>query len=102
MGGMGGNPFGFGGPMGAMGGMGGDPFGGMGGMGGPFGGMGGMGGMGGRPQGPRKDPPIEVKLACTLEELYSGTTKKMKINRQVGANRALRGTGWLQGRRSRA
>ncbi|KIY95179.1 putative DnaJ subfamily B member 6 [Monoraphidium neglectum] len=88
MGGMGGNPFGFGGPMGAMGGMGGDPFGGMGGMGGPFGGMGGMGGMGGRPQGPRKDPPIEVKLACTLEELYSGTTKKMKINRQTSNGRA--------------
>lgn len=47
-------------------------------------GMHGMGGMGGRPQGPRKDQAIEVKLACTLEELYNGTVKKMKISRQVG------------------
>ncbi|KAI8469015.1 MAG: DnaJ domain-containing protein [Monoraphidium minutum] len=79
MGGMGGFGGG-GGPygMGGMGGMGGDPFG--------FGG--GMGGMGGRAAGPRKDAPIEVKLGCTLEELYSGCTKKMKINRQTGAGRA--------------
>lgn len=92
-GGMGGDPFGgfggfggMGGFPGGMGGMGGFP-GGMGGMGGggPFGGM---GGMGGRPQGPRKDPPIEVKLACSLEELYTGCTKKMKINRQTSSGRA--------------
>lgn len=75
-GGMGGDPFGFGG------GMGGGPFGGMGGMGGMGGGPYG-GGMGGRPAGPRKDPPIEVKLGCSLEDLYNGTTRKMKIGRQV-------------------
>ena len=51
--------------------------------------MGGMGGMGGRSASgraaPRKDPPIESTLNMTLEELYSGTTKKMKISRNVSA-----------------
>uniref|UniRef100_A0ACD6A051 Uncharacterized protein n=1 Tax=Avena sativa TaxID=4498 RepID=A0ACD6A051_AVESA len=28
-------------------------------------------------------PPVESKLACTLEELYMGVTKKMKISRNV-------------------
>ncbi|MED6122507.1 hypothetical protein PIB30_040415 [Stylosanthes scabra] len=39
----------------------------------------------GRPmsQGPRKAPPIERTLPCTLEELYKGTTKKMKISREI-------------------
>ncbi|KAF8031179.1 hypothetical protein BT93_D0398 [Corymbia citriodora subsp. variegata] len=39
----------------------------------------------GRPmsQGHRKDPPIENKLPCSLEELYRGTTKKMKISREI-------------------
>ncbi|KAG2407851.1 hypothetical protein LR48_Vigan01g266700 [Vigna angularis] len=39
----------------------------------------------GRPmnQGPRKAPPIEKRLPCTLEELYKGTTKKMKISREI-------------------
>lgn len=32
---------------------------------------------------PRKAPPIENKLPCTLEELYKGTTKKMKISREI-------------------
>ncbi|XP_056174832.1 uncharacterized protein LOC115686164 [Syzygium oleosum] len=32
---------------------------------------------------PRKPPPIESKLPCTLEELYSGSTRKMKISRTV-------------------
>ncbi|KAI4380829.1 hypothetical protein MLD38_006974 [Melastoma candidum] len=32
---------------------------------------------------PRKPPPIENKLPCTLEELYSGSTRKMKISRTV-------------------
>lgn len=31
----------------------------------------GMGGMGGMPRGPRKAKPIEIPLACTLEELYT-------------------------------
>lgn len=34
-------------------------------------------------QGPRKAPPIEKRLPCTLEELYKGTTKKMKISREI-------------------
>ncbi|XP_051129072.1 uncharacterized protein LOC127249987 [Andrographis paniculata] len=74
--------------------------------GGPFGGMGGGSGMRGgsrfpggsmfgddifssfadsRPMssGPRKAPPIEQKLPCSLEELYKGTTKKMKISREI-------------------
>ncbi|XP_057450623.1 uncharacterized protein LOC130742545 [Lotus japonicus] len=31
----------------------------------------------------RKAPPIENKLPCTLEEIYRGTTKKMKISREI-------------------
>mmetsp|Transcript_7757 Transcript_7757/g.16701 ORF Transcript_7757/g.16701 Transcript_7757/m.16701 type:complete len:325 (+) Transcript_7757:272-1246(+) len=60
-------------PFGGMGGMGGMPFG--------FGGMPGMGGM--RQAGPRKAKAIEQTLYCTLEEIYTGCTKKMKISRQV-------------------
>ncbi|XP_022723482.1 dnaJ homolog subfamily B member 13-like [Durio zibethinus] len=39
----------------------------------------------GRPmnQAPRKAPPIEKTLPCSLEELYKGTTKKMKISREI-------------------
>ncbi|XP_021746365.1 dnaJ homolog subfamily B member 4-like [Chenopodium quinoa] len=32
---------------------------------------------------PKKPPPIENKLPCTLEELYTGSTRKMKISRTV-------------------
>lgn len=32
---------------------------------------------------PRKPPPVESKLPCTLEELHSGSTRKMKISRTV-------------------
>lgn len=78
----------------------------------PFGSMGGMGGMGGpasmrsggprfssglfgddmftsfggsRPMssGPRKAPPVENRVPCSLEELFKGTTKKMKISREI-------------------
>ncbi|CAI5472964.1 unnamed protein product [Closterium sp. Yama58-4] len=74
--------------------------GGMGGLGG-MGGMGPMGGMqfqemfggdespfarspmGGSPRSPRKPPPVENKLMCTLEELYTGSTRKMKISRNI-------------------
>lgn len=45
----------------------------------------GMGG-GGAPVhhgGLRKAPPIENRLPCSLEDLYKGTTKKMKISRQI-------------------
>lgn len=59
--------------------------------GGPFGGFGvpenvfksyteGMGPSGG---GARKPPPVESKLPCTLEDLYRGSTRKMKISRNV-------------------
>eukprot|EP01027_Heterolobosea_sp_BB2_P020696 GEZU01029563.1.p1 GENE.GEZU01029563.1~~GEZU01029563.1.p1 ORF type:complete len:345 (-),score=117.14 GEZU01029563.1:178-1212(-) len=59
-----------------FGGMGGGPFASM------FGGR--MGGMrGGRPSGPRKQQPIKRTFACTLEELYKGTTKKMKITKKI-------------------
>lgn len=42
-------------------------------------------GMGGhsRHSGPRKDPAKTINLACTLEELYAGTTKKMKVTKRV-------------------
>ncbi|KAL1299158.1 hypothetical protein HN51_043578 [Arachis hypogaea] len=33
--------------------------------------------------GPRKAPPIENRLPCTLEDIYKGTTKKMKISREI-------------------
>ncbi|KAI3994268.1 hypothetical protein MKX01_012525 [Papaver californicum] len=71
----------------------------------PFGGGGGMGGTGGgsraggpyedifaqfRSQAgessagvPRKAAAIERTLPCSLEDLYKGTTKKMKISREV-------------------
>ncbi|XP_022136157.1 dnaJ homolog subfamily B member 4 [Momordica charantia] len=32
---------------------------------------------------PKKPPPVETKLPCTLEELYSGSTRKMKISRTI-------------------
>ncbi len=32
---------------------------------------------------PRKDPPVERELPLTLEELFTGCTKKMKISRKV-------------------
>ncbi|CAN0898588.1 DnaJ homolog subfamily B member 4 [Linum grandiflorum] len=31
----------------------------------------------------KKPPPVESKLPCRLEELYSGSTRKMKISRTV-------------------
>ena len=52
--------------------------------------MGGMGGMGGMPgmssmrrQAPGKDPPIEYNLLCTLEQLYTGALRKMKLQRKL-------------------
>lgn len=32
---------------------------------------------------PKKPPPVESKLPCSLVELYSGSTRKMKISRTV-------------------
>lgn len=59
--------------------------------------MGGMGGgrRGGFPggatfsfggpgrRGPQKDPPVIHELHCSLEELYTGCTKRMKLERTV-------------------
>ena len=64
--------------------MGGNGFQSMGGMGGmPGMGMPGMGGMRGAT---RKDPDIEYPLNCSLEELYKGATKKMKLKRNVNSS----------------
>jgi DnaJ family protein B protein 4 len=55
----------------------------MGGM--PQGMVGGQGGMPGMTMGgmPQQDPPVEYALSLTLEELYKGTSKKMRISRTV-------------------
>lgn len=66
------------------------------GMGGGMPGMGGMGGMpgmsgmngGGFKQQPQqkaltKDPPVNHTLFVTLEDIYSGVTKKMRITRRL-------------------
>ncbi|KAI9097728.1 hypothetical protein K1719_025499 [Acacia pycnantha] len=37
-------------------------------------------------QMPKKPPAVESKLPCSLEELYSGSTRKMKISRTTDAN----------------
>jgi hypothetical protein len=58
------------------------------------GGMGGMGGMGGFPgmpggmgagskrRGPQKAEPVKRQLLLTLEDLYTGALKRIKITRQ--------------------
>ncbi|KAJ6851852.1 putative dnaJ-like protein subfamily B member 4 [Iris pallida] len=87
--------FGFSSPFGSMGGGGGGAGPGMrGGRSGFFGedifgsfgggreGMGSMGGMGGMGR-QMKEAAIERTLPCSLEELYKGTTKKMKISREI-------------------
>ncbi len=60
--------------------------GGRGGMGGGFGGMGGGDPFGGgMPQQRQrtKPPPVEQKLSVSLEDLFYGATKKLKITRKV-------------------
>jgi DnaJ family protein B protein 4 len=32
---------------------------------------------------PRKAAPVENKLRCSLEELYKGASKRMKISREI-------------------
>lgn len=54
---------------------------GMGGMGG-FPGFGGMGGMGKGTNASASARPAVFDLNCSLEDLYNGTTKKMKIKRK--------------------
>ncbi|CAL5011999.1 unnamed protein product [Urochloa decumbens] len=39
--------------------------------------------QGGGAAAPMAPPPVESRLACTLEELYVGVTKKMRISRNV-------------------
>ncbi|XP_064405470.1 dnaJ homolog subfamily B member 1-like [Halichondria panicea] len=41
-----------------------------------------FGGLKGRSQ-PKQDPPVERDLCLTLEEVYNGSVKKMKISRKV-------------------
>lgn len=38
---------------------------------------------GGQGDGRRKAPPVENMVPCTMEEIYKGTTKKMKISREI-------------------
>lgn len=57
--------------FGAGGGFGGDPFSGF-----------GIGRGAGVSRGPAKQPTIKRKLMCTLEELYNGCTKRLKITRK--------------------
>jgi len=52
-------------------------------FGGGFGGFGPFGFGGGRERGPKRTKDLVTNLECTLEELYSGTTKKMKITRNT-------------------
>mmetsp|Transcript_98902 Transcript_98902/g.176210 ORF Transcript_98902/g.176210 Transcript_98902/m.176210 type:complete len:339 (-) Transcript_98902:353-1369(-) len=68
-----------GGGAGGMGGMGGMP-----GMASMFGGGGGfgMGGRAGMTQRPRKQDTVKTALKCTLEELYNGCQKRLKITRK--------------------
>jgi hypothetical protein len=53
-----------------------------------------MGGGMKRPRGPRKDPPITRDLPVSLEDLYTGVTKKLKITRKV-AVRGSDGDGYV-------
>ncbi|XP_068667544.1 uncharacterized protein [Aristolochia californica] len=48
-----------------------------------FASFGGGGGAEASANAPRKGAPIERNLPCSLEDLYKGTTKKMKISRDV-------------------
>ncbi|XP_010254209.1 PREDICTED: dnaJ homolog subfamily B member 1-like isoform X1 [Nelumbo nucifera] len=50
---------------------------------GVFGGFGGSDNVFGGGTTPRKPPPVESKLPCSLEELYTGSTRRMKISRNV-------------------
>jgi len=67
--------------FGGMSGMGGMPKGGMGATGG-MGGFPGMAGMGGS-RGPRQASPLKRELPLSLEEFYSGCTKKLKVTRNI-------------------
>ena len=83
-GGAGGMPFGGAGAGAGMGGMPGFGSGG-------FGGMNGHGGGGHQARRPKKDAAHEMELQCSLEDLYRGTTRRMKIRR---VQLAARGGTW--------
>lgn len=40
-------------------------------------------GMGSGMRGPRKAPPIVRKFQCSLEELFTGCTKRMKVTKNL-------------------
>jgi len=42
-----------------------------------------MSGFGQRARGPQQAPAIKRQFNCTLEELYKGTTKKMKVTKTI-------------------
>lgn len=75
----GGSPFGMGGLGGGMGSRGGHMFGGFGNSESVFRSF----GESVPSSGPRKAAPVENKLPCSLEELYNGSTRKMKISRNI-------------------
>jgi DnaJ family protein B protein 4 len=81
--GMGGGMGGMGGMPGMGGGMGGIP----GGLHDMFGGMGGMPGMGGMgggmPRGKKQPSVISKPLPVSLQDLYTGCEKKLKVTRKV-------------------
>lgn len=51
-------------------------------MGGMFGGFGGMGAGAGMSKGPRKGRKVQTQLLCSLEELYNGCSKRLKVTRK--------------------
>ncbi len=53
--------------------------------GGMPGGMGGMPGMGGGGGGPSAPKDSEKQLPCSLEDLYSGVTKKLKVGKRLAS-----------------
>eukprot|EP01026_Neomeris_dumetosa_P045371 TRINITY_DN3841_c0_g2_i14.p1 TRINITY_DN3841_c0_g2~~TRINITY_DN3841_c0_g2_i14.p1 ORF type:complete len:453 (+),score=92.84 TRINITY_DN3841_c0_g2_i14:129-1487(+) len=63
---------------------------------GAMGGMG-MGGMGGRSRGPRKGEDVVQKIRVRLKDLYTGTTRKVPLTRQVCC-RDCNGVGTASGR----
>lgn len=52
-------------------------------FGGHFGGFGGFGGGNSRGEAVRKGADLRVKVKLTLEEIVKGTTKKLKINKNI-------------------
>lgn len=81
------SPFGMGDMGGSRGGVGGSSAFGRGGFEDIFSqfnrGAGGVGEASSMPSMPRKAPPIERTLQCSLEDLYKGTTKKMKVSKDT-------------------